>query len=196
MIVVGVDPSLTRTGIYANDKAGVILSRPVEDASRDHIALTIRRCERVMDDITAWLLDNRVADLGPCHFIVEGPSFGADRKTGSHLLEMGIWYGCFARCFGVGAAKITIINPATLKKFITGKGNAPKESVPLIVYKRYGVEFDADPGFDKVHAFALERIGHAINDGTFDFKQPQRRGARRKTQSAANTARRTRKVQV
>jgi len=35
-----------------------------------------------------------------------------------------------------------ITTPTTLKKFITGKGNAKKELMLLKVYKKWGKEFD------------------------------------------------------
>lgn len=195
MIVVGIDPSLTATGVFANGIANVIKSKP-RVVEGDFIDLTVARCDEIMNSIDGWMIVNHIADLGPCQFFIEGPQFKVDSKTGSHLFEMGVWYGSFIRHFGVGANTLRIVNPSVLKKFISGKGNTRKDAIPLIAYKRWGIEFENDPGYDKVHAFCLERLGHAVNDGTFDLTTAKRRGSRRKTQPTANAASGDRPVQV
>jgi len=50
----------------------------------------------------------------------------------------------------------TLINPATVKKWITGKGNAKKEDIKLAIYKKYKLEF---PNSDEADAFALGDLG-------------------------------------
>ena len=48
-----------------------------------------------------------------------------------------------------------LINPSHLKKFVSGKGNCPKERILLAVYKKWGVEGLTDV----VEAYGLARIG-------------------------------------
>ena len=196
-MIVGVDPSLTATGIYCNGAAGLVRSKP-RAVEGDFIDLTILRCDEIMDKMDEWLLVSTPGRESVFEFFLEGPMFTIDSsKTGSHLLEMGIWYGCFFRRFRVGGNTVRIVNPSVLKKFISGKGNTRKDAIPLIAYKRWGAEFESDPGYDKVHAYCLERLGHAVYDGSFDLTTAKRRGGRsRKTQSAANAEGGTRKVQV
>jgi Holliday junction resolvasome RuvABC endonuclease subunit len=49
-----------------------------------------------------------------------------------------------------------IIPPTSLKKFVTGKGNAKKNEMLLGVYRRWGVEFSDD---NQADAFSLEKFG-------------------------------------
>jgi hypothetical protein len=48
-----------------------------------------------------------------------------------------------------------LVPPMTLKKFISGKGNAKKDEIMLQIYKRYGVEINENNAAD---AYGLARI--------------------------------------
>jgi crossover junction endodeoxyribonuclease RuvC len=54
-----------------------------------------------------------------------------------------------------------IVPPTSLKKFVTGKGNAKKNEMLLGVYKQWGVEFSDD---NQADAYALEQFGIAYLD--------------------------------
>jgi crossover junction endodeoxyribonuclease RuvC len=58
--------------------------------------------------------------------------------------------------------KFVIVAPSTLKKFVTGKGNAPKDLMLMEVYKRYGVTFTDDNLCD---GFALAKVAHVLTTG-------------------------------
>jgi Holliday junction resolvasome RuvABC endonuclease subunit len=51
-----------------------------------------------------------------------------------------------------------VVPPTSLKKFVTGKGNAKKNEMLLGVFKQWGVEFSDD---NQADAFALEKFGYA-----------------------------------
>lgn len=53
-----------------------------------------------------------------------------------------------------------IVPPTSVKKFATGKGNAPKDNVLLAVYKKWGVEFKSN---DLADAYTVARIAHAVD---------------------------------
>lgn len=53
-----------------------------------------------------------------------------------------------------------IVPPTSLKKFVTGRGNAKKNEMLLGVFKQWGVEFADD---NQADAFALEKFGYAYN---------------------------------
>lgn len=53
---------------------------------------------------------------------------------------------------------VLIVPPPSLKKFVTGKGNAKKNEMLLGVYRQWGVEFSDD---NQADAFALEKFGRA-----------------------------------
>jgi hypothetical protein len=52
-----------------------------------------------------------------------------------------------------------IVPPTSLKKFVTGKGNAKKNEMLLGVYKQWGVSFSDD---NQADAYALEKFGEAF----------------------------------
>jgi hypothetical protein len=52
-----------------------------------------------------------------------------------------------------------LVPPATLKKFITGKGNSPKNIMLKEIFKRFAMDFDDDNVAD---AYSLAQLGRAI----------------------------------
>lgn len=91
--------------------------------------------------------------------VIEGYGFGmtSDAKSLAeiggiiryHLIEKGL--------------RPIVIAPATLKKFITGKGNADKSIVLKEVLRRYELDID---DHNMADAFGLALIGKAIMEGT------------------------------
>lgn len=63
------------------------------------------------------------------------------------------------------------VPPARVKKFCTGKGNAPKDIMIQQVYKRWGVECKNS---DEADAFVLAQIGLAVAAGVDGLTQYQR----------------------
>ena len=71
-----------------------------------------------------------------------------------------------------------VVPPPSLKKFVTGKGNAKKNEMLLGVYKQWGVEFSDD---NQADAFALEKFGLAyLGEGTLTKYQQEAVAAVRK----------------
>jgi crossover junction endodeoxyribonuclease RuvC len=63
-----------------------------------------------------------------------------------------------------------IVPPTSLKKFVTGRGNAKKNEMLLGVYKQWGVEFSDD---NQADAFALEKFGLAYLGATLELHKYQ-----------------------
>lgn len=63
-----------------------------------------------------------------------------------------------------------IIQPMTLKKFVTGSGKGDKNLMLMHTFKRYGLEFSNDNECD---AFGLAKIGQALELGTEGLPQFQ-----------------------
>lgn len=55
----------------------------------------------------------------------------------------------------------TIVQPTSLKKYITGKGNAKKNEILLAVYRKWGVEFSDDNAAD---SYGLAHIAWDIEN--------------------------------
>jgi Holliday junction resolvasome RuvABC endonuclease subunit len=65
----------------------------------------------------------------------------------------------------IGPNRLWVIAPSALKKFVTGKGSGPKNTMLLHVYKRWDVEFSDDNMAD---AFSLARLGQCYDHGPWD----------------------------
>lgn len=74
--------------------------------------------------------------VAPELVVIEGLAFGAndpsahERAALHYIVRCNLWSD---------ETRVLVVPPATLKKFITGKGSAKKEMVILEVFKRWGV---------------------------------------------------------
>lgn len=136
MKVLGIDLSLTQTGFVSLDEDGVsfkeeiIRSKPSE---KTHIA-ELERILTIRDKIIALIEDgkDKVEIVA-----LEGMAF-AVRGTTSLTQLSGLNYFVREIVYKKGISFI-VIAPSTLKKFITGKGNCPKDIMMLETFKRYNV---------------------------------------------------------
>lgn len=96
---------------------------------------------------------------GPGVAYVEGYGFGS--QVAHSLGELG---GMLQLDLWRAGWEIYLVPPSTLKKFVTGKGNAEKSLMMLEVYKRWGYSAHDDNDCD---AFALYAFGalHQLHIG-------------------------------
>ena len=124
--VVGIDPSLRRTG----------LARITIDGARDPIAET--RVRPSAGTRQATLTDRAVRLAGitgyvveyalPCHLtVIEGPSLGSG-GIGSAWDRAGLWWRIVARLLG-NDTPVAVVPPQTRAKWATGSGRADKDAV-------------------------------------------------------------------
>jgi crossover junction endodeoxyribonuclease RuvC len=59
--------------------------------------------------------------------------------------------------------KFLVVAPSTLKKFVTGKGNSPKDVIMLSIFKKYGQSILDN---NQADAFALAKCAEAFVDHT------------------------------
>lgn len=134
-VIVGLDLSLTSTGIArlvvgpdVEHTAGVrrVTSKPPPPAQ---VTLSTRslRLRRIAGDVYNVTSG---ADL----VVVEGPSYASD--SGAAHDRAGLWWLIVGRLTGTGHPVIEV-PPSTLKTYLTGKGNAPKDQVLAAVVRRY-----------------------------------------------------------
>ena len=141
--IIGADLSLTETGICR--------LRTCSDNDK-HITLTIKAASKglprlhTLREQFARVIED--ADV----VIIEDYAFAAAGRIAS-IAE----WGGIARmvCFDAGV-KILTVPPTTLKKYVTGRGNAKKDEMLLEVYKRWGQSFRNDNMCD---AYALAKAG-------------------------------------
>jgi crossover junction endodeoxyribonuclease RuvC len=145
--VVGLDLSLTSTGVVVLTNAGDILSAgAIQPKARG-----MRRLDEILKAIRGcgpW-----DADQGGL-WVLEGYGFASSRVAAS--AELG---GLVKHDLWAGNQQMLIVPPSTLKKFTTGKGNSQKDEMRLAVFKRWGFEHKAN---DVVDAYALARVGLAF----------------------------------
>lgn len=133
MKIMGVDPSITRTGIGLPDQTTFPVSPPKTvpgdvrlEYFANHIGLAARTCGAdlvVMEDAPTSLQGN----AGRVLLHLQG-------AVRLELMRLGIPY--------------MILSPSTLKKFATGNGSADKTAMALAALKRLGREYATDDECD------------------------------------------------
>lgn len=148
--VVGLDPSVTSFGVAEVGSDGVVgptlaLRPKVKGAER---LLWFRgKLDLVAVKYTS-------EDLA----VLEGYSYGS-----RNLSYAGEVVGITKLAFYEVGVPMIVVPPATLKKFVTGSGNAKKDEMRLEVYKRFGFEAKSQ---DEVEAVALALFGlHWVGAG-------------------------------
>lgn len=151
VVVVGIDLSLTSTGIARIDRdADTITTSCVTSKGRADATLPERgrRLVRLLIAITAQVPP---ADL----VVVESPSFGQARQGGQHD-RAGLWWLVVEHLHARGYP-VAEVAPAARAKYATGKGNAAKDAVLAAVVRRYpGVDVT---GNDQADALILAAMG-------------------------------------
>ena len=144
VVVMGIDPSLTSTGVV-----GLAFG---EMKSHQAIKSKLTGPARLVE-IEEILLNSLIIHE-PELVCLEG--YGFMSKSGNVQAELG---GVIRRRLYKDKYRYIEVAPSQVKKFASGKGNTQKEFMPLEVYKRWGVEFDTH---DEADAYVLARIAEAI----------------------------------
>lgn len=145
--VVGLDLSLTATGLATRDGVWTIRTR-----SAVTLAGRVDRLGKIGQDIF-WRTPRGALVM------VEGPSFGS--STGQAHLRAGLWWVIVAGVTRSGMEAVEV-PPKTLKKFATGSGNANKPAMRDALFRRTGMDLDDD---NQVDAWWLRQAGlHLIGD--------------------------------
>lgn len=177
MIVAGIDPSLTNTGI-----AILADGQPVSLRSIGHGTPNGKtyghRSDRIVSQCRAVM--NAVADLPPKTpdwvtatlpvdlAVIEGPAYGANMP--SHFDRAGLFWGLISTLRARHIPTV-VIPPATRAKWATGKGNADKRAVLAAVRSWWPATHIAN--HDQADALVLAAIGafHAGDPMPFDVKE-------------------------
>lgn len=69
---------------------------------------------------------------------------------------LGMVHGVVRVALAEAAVPFVLVPPATLKKYVTGKGNATKPDMRMAVYQRFGLDIPDD---NQVDAFGLRAMG-------------------------------------
>jgi crossover junction endodeoxyribonuclease RuvC len=147
--VVGVDPSLTGTGIAGVSAFGLCWSITV--ASKGHTADTLIERDIRLTDIT----DRVTAHAkGARLVVIEGPAIS--RSEGSVWDRAGLWWRIVHRLHGA-EIPVAVCTPSTRAKWATGKGRADKAAVAAVVARLWpSAALDDD---NQADALAFATIG-------------------------------------
>ena len=146
MIILGIDPSLTSTGLVALNDLGEILEHKMIKTKK---LRGIPRLKFIKDEVLAFIKKHNVEKAA-----IESYAYGIVRSnTKFNLGELG---GVIRLLLHEGKIDYLDIAPPTLKKYITGTGNADKPMVIYCVNKRWGVDFGKES--DLADAYGLAHI--------------------------------------
>ena len=158
--VLGIDPSLTATGLALPDGQSQVY-KPPKCCNRG-----MRRLRKIRQKIMGV-----VEAYQPDLVVIEGYAFGA-RYSHSHSLgELG---GAIRLALYEAGVPYIDVPPTVLKMFATGKGNASKEKVLVEAIRRLDFE-----GHDNNEADALwlRAFGHTfLEEPIVDLPQTHLRG--------------------
>lgn len=145
--IVGLDLSLAATGIYTELGGSTIqtaAAHPIESRLQ-----AIR--ERVRDNAAG-------ADL----VIIEDlPKHVAHGAT-----QLGMVHGVVRVALREAGIPFVLVPPASLKKFVAGKGNAPKADMRMATFRRFDRDLADDNQCDAfgLRAMGLDAYGHPLAD--------------------------------
>ncbi len=149
MIIIGIDPSLTSTGIVSVNEFGIILT---SEAVKSKL-FGVKRLSDIKEQMIPKVRYD--ADEGEETMVfIEGYSYGSLNNR-EILGELG---GMIRLMLFEQEIPFIDVAPTSLKKFVTGKGNADKIAMALGIQKTWGKDFETT---DQADAFALCQLGLA-----------------------------------
>lgn len=162
-IVLGVDPSLTSTGLARVDTddhlvidVATVTSKP---GNQPGIEGRVQRLARICQHVIAF------ADLDEVDLLViEAPAFSS--RSGQQHDRSGLWWRLIDRALDHGC-QVVEVAPTSRAKYATGKGNAGKDEVLLAVAKRYphvDVTNNNEADALVLAAMGAHLVGHPIDE--------------------------------
>lgn len=159
--VAGIDPSLGSAAV-AIGKSIDEVKLAVFKAGPPDMQVLPRICRW---DSHAQSIATYAYKLKPELILLEGYSFGSKGRATLDLAEFGgllrhklMFDSHLPNC------RLIEVSPSSLKKYITGNGNAKKPQVTAVIARDYKVIYDTDDEYD---AYALWLMARAVLDESF-----------------------------
>lgn len=152
--VIGIDPSLTSTGIAHVRDGQIVLIGHVGSKGKadDTLGMRWARLNLLGAQVMA-----QAAAAQPDLAVIEGPSMAS--KFGHPHDRSGLWWQLVSRLMGAGI-KVVEVPPSNRMKYATGKGNAAKDAVLTDVVRRYQAQTThAIAKNDQADALVLAAMG-------------------------------------
>jgi len=153
---IGIDLSLVGTGVVLLENGKLIKKRLIKSKKTgDQPVDELKRIRKIVEDVE-MIISEDIPDIS----VIEGMAFMA-RNTTALVQLAALNYMTRAILFDYNVPFV-IVAPTSLKKFITGHGNAKKDVMLIETYKRYGITILDDNEND---AYGLAQIGLALFGG-------------------------------
>ncbi len=149
--VVGIDVSLTSTGLASDGWTRKVVSIGLKS---DSLLARRDRITEITDQIFGWRLpDKNLRITDPGLVVIEQPAYS--RVGGHNHDRSGLWWRLVDIL--IDGHTVVEVAPTTMKKYITGKGNAGKDDVIRCISQLF-------PWFaggnDEADALALAAMGY------------------------------------
>ena len=148
-----IDPSLVGTAVCILDCA----SETIIDISTFKVPKDTVGVARLN-----WLcktLHSKLKQYHPTEIFIEGYSFMSKGRSVFNLGELG---GIFRLLLARNCGGYYEIPPTSLKKFVTGKGNAKKQILLEQTYRKWGLGSEILKDDNQVDAYGLAKFGAAF----------------------------------
>jgi crossover junction endodeoxyribonuclease RuvC len=142
--VLGLDLSLTASGIYCDTCGGSIFKTKLRG---------MERLQAIRDEVVKHALHSDI-------ILVEGYAFGA---RGNAMFSIGELGGVIRLALYELSKPYIEIAPTQLKKFATGKGNANKDEVIAAAIRKFNFQGTDN---NEADAYVLNRIGNSHYNGS------------------------------
>jgi Holliday junction resolvasome RuvABC endonuclease subunit len=155
----GIDPSLTHTALVLGEGDAALpelrsmwrfdIKRPLSDYPHEiaRLGAMAAHLESIFEAV-----EDILPPRGPRICSIEGPSYAS---TGQ-VVQLGEWGGQIRLTAWRRDWTLIVVPPSTLKKFVTGNGNAEKGLVMVEVFDRW--KYKATDN-DNADAYGLCRVG-------------------------------------
>ena len=153
-VIIGIDPSLTGTGVATAEGLHTITSKPSDTTltgRRARLATIVHELDNIVLGVKPWRFERT-----PNLIVIEAPSLAQKSQAGT-LDRNGLWWLIVNRLHTLGIPVVEV-SPSTLKKFATGKGNATKEAMVAAAARRLP-HVDTGDQADRADALWLAAMG-------------------------------------
>lgn len=133
MIVYGIDPSLTATGIAVVDTDDLLVVETSTITSKGSVVATLTQRRKRLAELVREATRGPVA-VDDARVVLEAPAYS--RNNAGTWDRAGLWWLIVDELFLHRVPVITIA-PTSRAKYATGKGTAGKDEVLLAVAKRF-----------------------------------------------------------
>lgn len=146
MYILGIDPSLTSTGYCLIDEIEVLATRTLKTHDLRGMP-RLRYIERALSEVLV-----KKPDL----VVMEGYAMGV---KGGRVFDIGEMGYAYKRILYTAGIETYIVSPKTMKKFVTGSGNAKKPQVQAALLTKWDLDITQE---DEADACGLALFGHYI----------------------------------